>query len=334
MRLLFLLLFASSLLLQANSTDEILVSVQRTIEKGDSFSDLDEVLSNLSIGELKDLSTTLEAAWPVLQKNYLTHFDEAVKEQFAGSNRSQQSKRVRELRKEFHAVRALSEDQMKAKLKEVSMPALTELHTLLLPTSKDVLAKAPDTLKNERKLVRGFARFRDLLQEHSISVGADDTPKEVTAAEEGIMADYQTLDRKGLRIIEDNDKIAARADLPPAERQGIRELNLWRLLLEQNALEIDPKLCEAGRGHSQDMAEKGFFAHISPIAGKESPSNRAQQAGTTGGGENIYMGSTKPEGANKGWFFSPGHHKNMFNPGYGRVGLGQFNRHWTQMFGR
>ena len=62
----------------------------------------------------------------------------------------------------------------------------------------------------------------------------------------------------------------------------------------------------------------------------------AQQAlsGTSSSGENIFMGSTKPASANRGWFRSPGHHKNMFNPGHKRVGLGNYGSHWTQMFGR
>ena len=131
----------------------------------------------------------------------------------------------------------------------------------------------------------------------------------------------------------DNRKVATKSELPEAERLGIEELNTMRLLVDLNALRLDPKLCEAGRGHSQDMKEHNFFAHSSPIPGKSSPSDRASKAGTSGGGENIYMGSKSPKAANKGWFYSPGHHKNMFNAGYQRVGLGNFGSHWTQMFG-
>lgn len=328
-----LLFFACLTTLEANTTDEIIVSVQQTIKKGESFAEIEEVLNELSISELKTLSTTFEKGWQTARKTFLSDYSTYAKTQFSGSKRNENKKRIRELRKEFHAIRALSEDAMKPKLKEISMPAITELRRILIPETKDLLASAPDKLKKQRKLLHGFAQFRDLLQDYSISVGAKDSPSELLTDEESIITEYLDLDRKGLRIIEANDKIAAKAGLPPAERAGIRELNEWRLLLEQNALEIDPKLCEAGRDHSKDMAEKGFFAHISPVSGKKTPSDRAKRAGTTGGGENIYAGSTKPEGANKGWFFSPGHHKNMFNPGYRRVGLGQHNRHWTQMFG-
>jgi uncharacterized protein YkwD len=109
---------------------------------------------------------------------------------------------------------------------------------------------------------------------------------------------------------------------------------LWRLYLGLSALTIDPKLCDAARDHSKDMSEQNFFAHESPVKGKTTPWDRASNFGTTASGENIYAGSTDPHGANTGWFYSPGHHKNMFNPGQKRIGLGQFKSHWTQMFGR
>lgn len=318
--------------LQASTTDEILITVQRVIEQGDSFSEVEETLENLSIAELKQLSTTYEKAWVMLRQKYLTNYSSYVDSRFKGSARNDNRKRIRDLREEFHAIRQLPEDVMKPKLKEISMPAMKELRALLMPEAKDMVAQAPDELQKERKLIHGLAKFRDLLQEYSVSVGADDSATELRTAEQEITSEYHDLDRRGLRVIADNDKIAAKAEVPEAERRGIRELNEWRLLLDQNALEIDPKLCDASRGHSQDMSEKGFFAHDSPVPGKRTPSDRARLAGTSGGGENIHMGSTAPEDANKSWFYSPGHHKNMFRPGYKRIGLGQFKQHWTQMF--
>lgn len=330
------LLLAACLLLPATSfagsTEEILLTVQRAIEKDEPLSEVEDSLAELSIEDGKELSAQVEKAWGNLERNYLANFARHTQQLFKGSARNDNQRRVRELRNEFHRIRALSEDAMKPLVKEVSMPALKELKSLLQPSAQEILEFAPEELKKEHQLVHGIAKFRDLLQEYSVSVGEDDTPGALRKAEADITSKYQDLDRAGLRIIEDNDKIAAKASLPEAERRGIRELNEWRLLLDQNALVIDPKLCDAGRGHSQDMAEKDFFDHTSPIPGKTRPSDRAKAAGTSGSGENIYMGSTEPEAANKGWFYSPGHHKNMFSPGYKRVGLGQFNLHWTQMF--
>ncbi len=191
----------------------------------------------------------------------------------------------------------------------------------------------PD-LRKRREMVMRLATFRQGVLETVVATGDISSGGEIKAGEAAVAGELSGLPRDGLRIMEDNLKVARKEELPENERIGIEDLNLMRLLVGQNALRIDLKLCEAARGHSEDMKTVGFFAHDSPVPGKATPSARAAKAGTSGGGENIYMGSTSPLAANKGWFYSPGHHKNMFSPGYGRVGLGNFGVHWTQMFGR
>ena len=81
------------------------------------------------------------------------------------------------------------------------------------------------------------------------------------------------------------------------------------------------------------MERLNFFAHESPVPGKRTMMDRAQLAGTTASGENIHMGSDAAEGAIKGWFLSPGHHKNMLNEVQRRQGLGRAGKRWTQEFG-
>lgn len=80
------------------------------------------------------------------------------------------------------------------------------------------------------------------------------------------------------------------------------------------------------------MATLKFFAHKSLVKGKTNPSDRAKNFGTTGNGENIYAGNASPLAANKAWFYSPGHHRNLFNTRYRTIGMGRHERHWTQMF--
>jgi hypothetical protein len=116
------------------------------------------------------------------------------------------------------------------------------------------------------------------------------------------------------------------------ESVGIRDLNVLRIRAGIGALKIDVKLCEAGRGHSKDMVDHQFFAHQSVVKGKESPSDRARLAGTSGGAENISAGPGDGLGAIRSWWYSPGHHSNMMG-GHGRTGLGRYQNHWTQMFG-
>lgn len=136
------------------------------------------------------------------------------------------------------------------------------------------------------------------------------------------------------KILERNAEVAADPanEVTRDEAAGTLEMNRLRLLAGLNALAIDPKLCLAGRLHSQDMVRLKFFSHTSPIEGKESPGKRAALAGTSGGGENIAAGQSTPQGAIRAWWYSPGHHRNMMG-GYGRVGLGRHESHWTQMFG-
>jgi hypothetical protein len=126
---------------------------------------------------------------------------------------------------------------------------------------------------------------------------------------------------------------ALAAELPePEETAGVLDLNRLRILLGLNALLLDVKLCAASRDHSNDMRTLGFFDHQSPVEGKKTPWDRAARFGTTAGAENIAAGHESGASANLGWWYSPGHHKNMLG-GHARVGLGRSEGFWTQMFG-
>ena len=133
------------------------------------------------------------------------------------------------------------------------------------------------------------------------------------------------------QVMQANVAIAARLDAE--EAKGILKLNRIRIELGLGALAIDERLCDTGRDHSKDMREKNFFAHESPVPGKETPFKRAERFNTKACAENIYMGSTSGEKAIEAWWHSPGHHKNMVSQ-CARTGLGHVEGHWTQMFGR
>ncbi|MDE0905545.1 MAG: CAP domain-containing protein [Planctomycetota bacterium] len=120
--------------------------------------------------------------------------------------------------------------------------------------------------------------------------------------------------------------------LGPEEVRGIFALNRLRVLIGLNALQADLALCAAARDHSRDMVELGFFAHASPVPGRETPWKRAAARGTSAGAENIAAGQRTGEAATDAWWFSPGHHKNMLG-GAKRCGLGHVQAHWTQLLG-
>jgi len=154
--------------------------------------------------------------------------------------------------------------------------------------------------------------------------------KELRAAEELMALSGIATEARDKGVLADNQAIAG--ELLAEEYKGLFELNRIRILAGIGALKIDAKLCLAGRDHSKDMVEHDFFSHTSPLPGKRSPGDRARLAGTSGGGENIAAGQETGGGAIRAWWYSPGHHRNMMG-GYDRVGLGQHEDHWTQMFG-
>jgi uncharacterized protein YkwD len=99
-------------------------------------------------------------------------------------------------------------------------------------------------------------------------------------------------------------------------------------------------LRNAARGHSRDMALRGYFSHTSPEGA--GPSDRALAAGysSTFVGENIAAGQNSPAEVVQGWMESPGHCVNIMDPRYRVLGVGyffqqggDFRHFWTQNFG-
>lgn len=120
------------------------------------------------------------------------------------------------------------------------------------------------------------------------------------------------------------------------EREVHRLVNEYRTIMGLRRLKIDEGLVLAARGHSQEMADLGYFSHDSPTKGLETPSQRAQKEGFGGGvGENIAQGQPRPIDAFLGWTHSSGHHRNILNPRWNALGVGKSKtgNYWTQNFG-
>ena len=81
------------------------------------------------------------------------------------------------------------------------------------------------------------------------------------------------------------------------------------------------------------MAQRGFFAHMSPVAGKTTPYDRVRLTGMRpiGVSENIAQASG-PDGAHNGWCHSPGHHRNLLAAGWKLIGVGNVGHLWCQNF--
>ena len=331
--LLFLLFTLIPVKAATLTTNEIFVRLQAVIENNAGLDDLISDLETLENKELVPLLKEFDQTWPQLRDRYLKDHNDFVQTQYSGEAKAEANRQIRQYRKDFMMVYQLNEAAMKPLLKTKSMPAIKGLKKLIMPSAEQVFATAPATLNQQRKIVLILAKFRDAIVDTAILHDEEKAEEKIISKEKEAISSVAGLPRDGLRIMGDNDKIAAKENVPDDERKGIQEVNEWRLLLGLNALIIDSKLCDASRGHSEDMERHKFFAHESPLAGKKTPWDRAANEGTKASGENIFMGSTLPAAANKGWFYSPGHHKNMFKGSHKQIGLGRYGRHWTQMFG-
>lgn len=84
--------------------------------------------------------------------------------------------------------------------------------------------------------------------------------------------------------------------------------------------------------HAQDMAQNNFFSHDSPYNG--SFAQRANQFQLRGGGENIAKGFNSAQRVIDGWIRSPGHNRNMLEPGFTKIGIARVGDTWVQCFTR
>lgn len=276
------------------------------------------------------------------QPTYLSRFERAAENALrarvkAGGGASKVEQEVIELRKTVLDV-SRAQGLTKEMIVQTADPALAKLTAILSVTVEQVFEQQPELASQRQELL-------DLSKSWHEAVGKlpEERRKSMTMLPDPEQLDGDLRTREELAALlampmsRDDRAVltanqAAAAQLDPEEVAGILAVNVIRIRVGIGAVAIDPKLVAASRGHSKDMTEKNFFAHESPIAGKETPWKRAQLAGTSAGAENIYTGSTRGQDAIRAWWHSPGHHTNMMG-GHKRVGLGRFEKMWTQMFG-
>jgi uncharacterized protein YkwD len=107
------------------------------------------------------------------------------------------------------------------------------------------------------------------------------------------------------------------------------------------ALRANERLDLAAQRHAEDMLARGYFAHASPE--KRTVRDRARAAGYNWWmiGENIAEGQFSVDEVMDTWMKSPGHRRNILDPGFKELGsgvaLGRSNGTyrilWAQAFG-
>lgn len=269
----------------------------------------------------------LAKALPLYRTEFQKETDKLAKSRDTKETRDE----IKRLRASVLGLRALGDALTKEKIVEIGDPALQRLQELMSFNRAMVFKNATGLDIPRERLVTLLQCREDLRKALGIADGKEFPPEKLLAEETALTEKAPPYEREAIKIMEANKKL--QANVPPEEAHGVLATNELRAILGLSALVIDPKLCDAARGHSKDMVDHKFFAHESPVPGKKSPWDRAKLAGTSASAENIYAGSARPEDAVMAWWHSPGHHVNMLNPGHKRMAMGRHEGHWTQLFG-
>jgi uncharacterized protein YkwD len=107
------------------------------------------------------------------------------------------------------------------------------------------------------------------------------------------------------------------------------------------ALTVNPQLTAAAQAKANDMAAKGYFAHVSPDGRTSWTWFRDAGYSFSYAGENLAVDFTDSGDVNKAWLNSPTHRANIMNGHFTEIGIataeGEFEGHKTtfvvQMFG-
>jgi len=158
---------------------------------------------------------------------------------------------------------------------------------------------------------------------------AVDTPGYTAPGQAASLREYS------LKVLAYNERVATSAGRE--EKDNVRAVNEYRMMMGRGAVKIDERLVRAARGHSRHMNVNQYFAHDAPARFPEvaNPGLRARRQGYGGGvGENIAWGTPSGRDAFRAWFGSSGHHRNMLSRGWSEMGAGRSApSHWTQLFG-
>ena len=143
-------------------------------------------------------------------------------------------------------------------------------------------------------------------------------------------------DKSGRRTGNGDGSGAAAGGERAAENKVLTLVNQERAEAGCPRVRPDSGLRDLAEDFSEDMAVRGFFAHVSPDG--DSPWQRADRAGISDlGGENIARGQADAQSVMESWMGSPGHKANILNCEYRTMGVGAHfgagGPWWTQEFG-
>ncbi len=244
---------------------------------------------------------------------YLGAARRAAQRAVAVKRKSANAEQIDALRREARVIIDEVTSETKQRVPAELDPIYEKLEQMLAVSSEDLFSANPDLAALRKRLSPGSGSDLDWVDESAILYALCE-------------------DKNGAEVIAGN--IPHREKLSKDEAEAIDLCNRRRLVLGLSPLAIDMQLVECSRDHSSDMVSLNFFAHESPVEGKKTPWDRAKNFGTSASGENIAAGYNNGRAVTIGWWYSPGHLQNMMGRGHLRIGVGQKNQHYTQMFGR
>ncbi len=117
------------------------------------------------------------------------------------------------------------------------------------------------------------------------------------------------------------------------ESEVVRLVNIERKKAGLTELKHNWELSRVARYKSEDMRDKGYFAHNSPTYGTPFQMMKSFGISYRTAGENIAKGQTTPAAVVNAWMNSSGHRANILNSSFTEIGVGYASgNYWTQMF--
>ncbi|MFX3622482.1 MAG: CAP domain-containing protein [Ectobacillus sp.] len=136
-------------------------------------------------------------------------------------------------------------------------------------------------------------------------------------------------------------KLLEPAPLSPEQMQRVEQANAKQVLDLTNIIRVrhelpllkwDEKTAQVAYLHSKDMKESNYFSHESPKFGTLGDRLSRGNVPFRAAGENIAAHYNDGIAAVQGWLNSEGHRKNMLNAEFTGLGVGVYDKYYTQNF--
>jgi uncharacterized protein YkwD len=125
------------------------------------------------------------------------------------------------------------------------------------------------------------------------------------------------------------EPVNTRASLKAARGATLCLLNAQRRTHHLHKLRFNAKLSRAGLDHARDMVNNRYFSHDAPsgenFVQRILDTNYVPASASYSLAENLAWGSdgvSSPRATVKEWMGSPGHRRNILQPGFREIGIG------------